>query len=449
MDESAKQAWRDFICTSSSGARFLSSVGSAVTLGQGAGGTAVDVKEFLDVLRRGKRDVRLLASAIDLLNPDYLAFLTNDIHVLLDHLANEVVKKDEVVGPALKGNPRWDRTILGRLSGSLPVGRYYTRTGTRSFERPENELLRWVLSDILTELHHIERELGIGALPAALKSLLAKSEALLRHHWLSEIPIPRRLTAEMLLAAKRSRRPGYRTAAAFAERRNGFQAEISQGRLRSILSLLASGWLEPVDPDDLFELFALTLCLEVLGGELGFRAPKELGLVVRNRQYVARFDAPAGTLDVFFDQSPKNTLGIHGRYTAVIKAHVGVSGNSHRPDITLVLTPPTGQQRVMFIEVKRSWSRDYLADSIYKAFGYIHDFSVLWGHRNPKVLLFVPDTTKMAEDCVVPEVAFSCPNDRAGLATLLAQGLGVSEMAIGEEPSTHLVSVEGSPAASI
>lgn len=423
MDESVKQEWREYICASPSGARFLSSVGSAVGLGQHTAEATEDIRNFLEQLRRGKRDIRLLASAVDLLNPDYLTFLTHDMPVLLDHLANEVVRKDEVVGPALRGNPRWDRTILGRLSGALSVGRYYSRTGTRSFERPENELLRWLLSELSAELHHLERELGIEALPLALKSLLAKSEVLTRHHWLNEISVPRKLSLAMVLAAKRSRRREYRVAGALAERRHGFQAEVANGRWRSILSLLSSGWLEPVDPDDLFELFALTLCLEVVSCELGFGAAKELGLVLRQRQYVAKFDGPLGTLEVFFDQSPRNTLGVDGRYAEVLKAHAGVSGSSHRPDITLVLTPPSGPRMVLFVEVKRSSSRDYLADSVYKAFGYIHDFGVLFSGSNPKVVLFVPATAKLAEGACIPEVAFASPSDRTGLAHLLGAGL--------------------------
>ncbi|MCT6721625.1 hypothetical protein, partial [Acidovorax sp. K2F] len=184
MDESVKQEWHKYISGSPTGARFLSSVGSGIRLGQQTVEATEDTKHFLEQLNRGKRDIRILASAVDLLNPDYLTFLSHDMPVLLDHLANEVVKKDEVVGPALRGNPRWDRTILGRLSGALTVGRYYSRTGNRSFERPENELIRWLLSELLVELHHLERELGIEALPLSLKSLLAKSEVLTRHHWL-------------------------------------------------------------------------------------------------------------------------------------------------------------------------------------------------------------------------------------------------------------------------
>ncbi|MCT6721597.1 hypothetical protein, partial [Acidovorax sp. K2F] len=239
----------------------------------------------------------------------------------------------------------------------------------------------------------------------------------------SEIAVPRKLSPAMVLAAKRSRRREYRIAGALAERRHGFQTEVAHGRWHSILSLLSSGWLEPVDPDDLFELFALTLCLEVVSCELGFGRAKELGLVVRQRQYVAKFDGPLGTLEVFFDQSPRNTLGVDGRYAEVLKAHAGVSGSSHRPDITLVFTPFSGPRMVLFVEVKHSSSRDYLADSVYKAFGYIHDFGVLFSDSNPKVVLFVPESPKLARGACIPDVAFASPSDRTGFAYLLGAGL--------------------------
>jgi len=425
MDDAIKQRWRQFIYSSDSGARYLSSIGSAVMWSEQLAVDDLDIAEFLRRLRGGINDVRLLANAIDLLRCDYLEYLVRDGSRLLDHLSNEIVRMDEIVGPALRGNPRWDRTVLGRMSGQLGAGRYYSRTSHRSFERPENLLLKWLLDNLLKSIHFLGKKIGAERLHPALRSLFSKCEEIARHHWLSAVPTPTRLDFEMVTAGRRHRRPEYRKAAELAFRRSELEAEVSHGRWKSILSLMTAGWLEPIESDDLFELYALALCLDVLNVDLGYGAPVEYSLVARDRAHVASFEKNGARIRVYFDQAPKISLGAEGRFPAIVRAHRGITGSAHRPDITIVKHSPTGGQSVMFLEVKNSRSNVYLAESIYKAFAYLYDFQELWHptQPNPRVVLFVPDHTGYLQHPTPPEVAFVSGEDRSMLSAFLRSAL--------------------------
>lgn len=419
MSEAARTRWSAFICDSASGGRYLSSVGSATSWAYHEKTDEV-LGDFLRRLAGGEKDVQVLASALDLLRPDYLVFLSAKAPALLDHLSNEMIGVEEVCGPGLRGNPKWDRTILGRISGHLPPGRYITRTAYRSFERPENLLLRWLLDSLLRAVHLLRKRLGVDNLHPQLRLLLAKCEELARHHWLATVTVPTRLQHDMLLAAKRHRRPEYREAAVHAERRQELDSETGSDRWKSILSLLSAGWLEPVETDDIFELYALTLCLDVIATELGFGMPKEVGLVIRGRSYVASFSSDKGTVKLYFDQSPRSYMGVDGRSSTIISAHQGLTGSARRPDIAVVYTPYSGRPRTVFVEVKNSHSPSYISDSIYKAFGYLYDFAEIWPseQKNPRVILFVPGNIKLTS-AAAPEVCVCSADDRAALGQLL------------------------------
>lgn len=426
MSHAIKQQWREFICSSATGGRFLASIGSSISLAPASAKNESELRSLLARLRHGRTDVRLVASVVDLLHDDYLSFFSREVSVLLDHLSSEVIKDEQVVGPALRGNPRWDRTMVARRTGALPVGRYFSRMPRRSFSKPENLLLKWLVGDILREIHNLEKQVGVDALPSGLRALFSRVELVGRHYWLSAVETPSSLTPEMVYSAKRGRRAEYRKAAELAVRRNGLNREVANGKWKALLTLLASGWLEPVDVDDLFELYALTLCLEVVAGELDFGTPREVGLVIRQRKYVARFvSGDSTTVEVYFDQSPQASLGFPGRYAEIIRSHRGVSGSARRPDITLIKTDAHGVRSALFVEVKKSQAREYLSDSVYKAFGYLHDYAGLWSGSTicPKVVLFVPEDVHLIEGHAITEVAFVSGGDRAGFSAMLRQGL--------------------------
>ena len=418
-----REEWRDFICSPYHAGRHLASIGSAVG---SSIADAIEIAELEAFLNRvgSPQDVQVLADIIDLLRPEYIEFIETDLARVLDHLSNEMVHVEEIVGPALRGNPRWDRTILGRLSGALPIGKYITRTAHRSFDLPENLLLRWLVEHLTATIKDIGRRTGPEGLHPRLRLMTARCEEALRHHWMSDVPRTSILTPQMLTSAGRHRRGEYRKAAELARTRNSLSSRDPDQRWHAILMLLAVGWLEPIGDDDLFELYSLVLVLDVLSDELGLGSPVEYGLLLRERRHVALFETVSGVVRVFFDQSPAAALGIQGHYTLVRDAHHGITGAERRPDILVTFDPldkASPPQRIM-VEIKRSTDGRYLSDSIYKAFGYLYDFQALWAAPiSPRIILVLPEGVSPKQTNSIPEVLILSAPDRDVLASGLRQ----------------------------
>ncbi|SFE90245.1 hypothetical protein [Methylobacterium sp. yr596] len=418
-------AWRDFICDPGRAGRYLAPVGSSMV---GADAERID-PATLDALRSGlldggERDLPLLAEALDLSRPDYATFFAEDLPGLLDALASERQHEDEVVGPALRGSPRWDRTILGRRTGSILPTHYASRVPVRSFALPENELVRWLVSSVIGGIDAISRRTA-GRIPPMMQRVSLAATDALGHPWFSEVPPPRDLEPHMLACAERQRLPGYHVAAKLAERRARLEDRDPASRWEAMLDLLRSRWLEPVDPDDLFELYVLVLVLDVLERDLGLGAPTEYGLVLGARRHVAAF---AGGVRVLFDQSPAVALGLPTRFADVAAAHENLRDSPRRPDI--VVLRDGAEPRAALVEVKRSHSERYRSDSIYKAFAYLHDFAALWDARpgRPRLLLVLPEAMRprpgvdLAEQDMI--VVGADARDAVAEVLRLALGLG-------------------------
>ncbi|MBF5096013.1 hypothetical protein F1643_18145 [Azospirillum sp. INR13] len=315
------------------------------------------------------------------------------------------------------------------MAGSLPPGRYVSRTAHRSFDLPENLLLRWLVGNLLGAVIDIRRRVKAKGLHPDLRVLSARCEEALRHHWFGSIDEPPTLTNAMLIAARRHRRPEYRRAAALAAHRLALGSKEHDLQWRTILELLAVGWLEPIKDDNLFELYSLVLTIDVLAEELGFGEPVEYGLVAPERKHVACFDSRMGKVHVYFNQTPAVALGVTSRYSVVRDAHAGIGGQERRPDVLVRLSKPDDTIVTVLVEVKKSTDGQYLSDSVYKMFGYLHDFRDLWVTQAvgaaeahgivPQAVLLVPEAFRPLEEVKPGELVLLSGSDREGLVRTL------------------------------
>lgn len=423
MSEANRLRWRDFICAPDGPGRFLSSLGTAVRWGQARLISDTALGSFLGKVYGGNKDLGLLANVVDLLRPQYGSFLHDALPRLLDHLSNEVLRDDEIVGPHVRGHVQWGQTILGRMTGVLPATKYVSRTAYRSFNRPENQLLRWLISELRAAIQRVHRLMH--ASHPSLVSLLTHCEASELHHWLSEVIEPDRLTDDMIRAAMFHRRPEYREAATLAEHRRCLDEGAKTGKWLEQLMLLQCGWLEPVNTDDLFELYALVLVIDILQEELGFGEPTEYGLVAFGRRHVARFVKDTTVVDVFFDQSLVSAVDAESEYIGVVREHSGLSGSVRRPDIVIRhRQEDLIRDTLLAIEVKKTRDGGYISDSVYKAFGYLYDYRSVWQRaaNKPKLILLVPEGVEFLGD-LPGEVVVTSSENRRALATHMESGL--------------------------
>jgi hypothetical protein len=388
------------------------------------------IQRFLDRLAGGISDVLFLAAIIDLLSSDYDRFCAKELPSLLDSLANEQIGTNAIVGPMLRGNTRWDLTFAGRLSGRILPAQFVTKLPVRSFALPENELVKWLIDDLTKTVSMIESRVGSNALPAQLRVIRDGCRDSTKHQWFREVVPPRTLGAYMCTAAMRQRLLSYRRAARLAQRRNSYSSRDRSVRWKSILELLLANWLAPVSDDDLFELYALTLVLDLLETEIGFGVPKEFGLAAPGRSHIAKFAKGESIVRVYFDQSPVGFLNAPSVQLDILGSHDGVRAVPRRPDI-VVVHDRGEDRRTLFVEVKRSADASYLSDSIYKAFGYITDFQACWSKiaSNPKVVLLVPEHVALKDGVSVGNMSIVLVSslDRAALLRCLNSGLGLSE----------------------
>lgn len=417
-----REVWREFVCAPDRAGRHLSAIGRGVA---GAKSDAIDLailQAFLDRLHGASADVELLGGVIDLVAGGYAGFAQRTLPKLLDALSNEVLSLEQIVGPALRGNPRWDRTLIGRLSGSLSPVQYVSRTSHRSFELPENQLLAWLVDDLRGAVEDVERRVGTAGLHPDLVVIRDGCDAARRHHWFGDLAAPLRPTAAMMAAALQHRRPEYRIAAKLARRRMELETRDENARWYNLLALLAVNWLEPVSDDDLFELYVLILTIDLIATELGMGDPVEYGLVTRGRGYVALFEQGDRTVKVFFDQTPSAALKLSTRYASVVSGHWGLTGGQRRPDIMLVSETADGQ-RIAIVEMKKSSDGRYLSDSVYKVFAYLFDFGQHLADRLRGILVVPTGVTKMPAGNP-PAVVVASGDDRTGFAQALGDALG-------------------------
>ena len=385
-----RETWSEFICSPRRAGRHLASIGRNAI---GAMADPLDQASLEDFLSRidDERAIELLAQFVDLSVGGYDDFVADKLHGLLDALSNEKLGSFETVGPGLRGQVQWGRTLVARRAGALAPGRYYSRVAHRSFDMPINRVLAWLIHDLSSGLRAIKTQVGSQRLTPRMERMDAQLQEALGHHWLSDVEPSADVTADLALSRIDVGRGAYRDVLELARRRLRLQDRDVDRRWQEIVSLLAVGWLEPLDIDDLYELFALVLVLDILEEELGLGAPVKIDLVRPGRREVARFEADDRTVSVFFDQSFSGIAGRPGRYELTTASTPGLSSYPRRPDIVITSGPATGPDRGMLLEVKNTSDPGYVAESIYRCFGYMHDFqdAGLFSDVGPNCVLLV------------------------------------------------------------
>ncbi|MQB35422.1 hypothetical protein DXT97_01110 [Agrobacterium tumefaciens] len=350
----------------------------------------VDVQDFLTRLEDRGGSLQLLASAYWLSQPEVETFLFNDLPALLRNLGHGSRSSPPSIQPTFKGKVLWQETILGRLSGTVPRGRYVVAPIEKSADIPENQLLRLFLERVVVTSSEMMRR-GNGSLPQRFGRIRDAALKALSNSYLQGVSAESRISARMLNTAIRHRDRRY---ARLAHLTRDFDAAVTRGKWGQILDLLRKGWLAPVSSDDLFELYALIIVMQLVERDMGFGPPAAYGLIQRGRSAVATFAHPECDIaaELFFDQVPSGIFGGRSEYLDVISAHEGIGGQERRPDIIIRFSTPFAERR-LFMEVKETEDRVYMRDSVYKVLGYLRDFAGIWDdltNQKPKAILFFP-----------------------------------------------------------
>lgn len=200
---SLSQQWKEFVLDPRRAGRYLSNIGASVEAEQGPAIDPTVVQHFLDALSAGSADVWFLGSVVDLLSASYASFCTQALPSLLDSLSNEHVGENAVVGPAVRGNVRWDLTATARQSGRISPVQFVTRLPARSFVLPENQLVRWLVDSLERSVREVEERIGSKGLPRQLRMIRDGCREANKHPWFKDVPSPRSPEPNMITSALR------------------------------------------------------------------------------------------------------------------------------------------------------------------------------------------------------------------------------------------------------
>lgn len=419
---SRRETWAQAICDTGSAGRYLLPGRDLEFMPAFEDGGEIDVQSFLERLDDRGGSVELLASAYWLSQPEVEQFIFRDLPVLLKNLGHGSRSSPPSVEPSFKGRVLWQDTILGRVSGAVPRGRYLVQHIEKSADIPENRLLKLFLTRIVTAANEMLRR-GTGALPQRFAGIRDAVTRGLANTYLQGVELEHRISARMLSTAMRHRNHRYSRLAHLAR---DFDQAVIRGKWAQILELLRKGWLAPVSSEDLFELYSLILVMQAVEGDLGFGEPKAYGLIQRGRHAVATYQRADGVkADVFYNQVPSSIFpGCGSEYLQLVKSHDGVVGGERRPDITVRFRAGTEDRRVI-VEVKETEDPTYIRDSVYKVLGYMRDFTGIWADRAdqvPKAVLLFP--TNVVPKGAAGDVVMVSSDRTADLASALSVALG-------------------------
>ena len=330
-----------------------------------------------------------------------------------------------ITGPALKGRVDWPSSYVGHSTGRLAPFRYIAKRIRRSFDTPENQLLKALIAEVQTAIEWIESRVGTGRMHVALMEMRHRCQEAMRDYGLRSVNLPTKIDSRMHQLADNDRNASYRIASNLYRRRAAARTALSASRWPAIIEMLRRGWLAPVSDDDLFELYLLVLTLDVIEHELGCGPPLEYGLLLPNRRHVAEYALRngEGRIRVYFDQGPNRVFGIPSVYTNTLSNYRGIRGADRRPDIFVSFTMPNGVDRRLLLECKKSGDDEYQRSGVYKVLGYLKDFEALWTDASvqaPRAVLFFPTGVYKITMSGFGEVALVSGDDRPALAAAIA-----------------------------
>lgn len=423
MIDQWKKEWAEFISRSPA-RRYLYArgMGELIALEEGLR----DDGRLMDFLRllASERDARLIGVLHYLLQPRLAAFYRYHLPGLLRGLTHVAKTDVQVSGTAGRGKILWAHTACSRLSGRIDAGSYILRRPERTPNRPENQLLKLFLEKTSTAIDSVVEVIGKGRLPDELREVKEIADRALLEPRMRDVQRTPAITVQMKRLAYRHRDWRYREVADLCA---ALDSLLVLNRWEVVLTMLASGWIAPLDPDDLFELYALVLMLDILTEQLGFHATR-YGLIRAGRKEVAVLkrgqDGP--TVRVFFDQSPDSIFGRISRYSRVVRNNNGLEGRGRRPDIIMCAEFADRSERIMLMEVKKTRDGRYKRDSVYKAFSYLYDFADLWRtvpEQTPKIILLFPAGVSAVQQVLPiadrPDLALISADDRTRLVSTL------------------------------
>lgn len=286
-----------------------------------------------------------------------------------------------------RGRIDWLRTYARRTQAGSDPTRFVTRPIERSSDTTAARLFSFLLARIVENGEWLDNK----PLPEVARTRILNDIEIARRSAASlrgrGVRAAKRITSREVGPLRKSRRPDVLAAVRLFDLYINLVELANENLLRG---LLREKQMAPEDLDDLFEVWALLVLVEVhlqhgwelseallIGGEASPKRPKFK--LVKN-------DVVA---ELFYQTVPPE-MGGASTYKSIFNEY-DLDASMRRPDVTVRVSWPGDQVQRFIVEVKRTRDQRYILDSVYKTLGYLSDFKDTIGPNNPLALLVVWD----------------------------------------------------------
>lgn len=323
-------------------------------------------RDVLDLLRRSS----LIAARAGELEP-FCRQLADLVRVLPSR--TEVERR--VWDGGFHGRLALGETMAARMAGAAT--RFVTNTRTRSFDTPENQLVRAVAERLLTIIASLRKDKLLKEKRWGGAALACEDELYhLVHGTILREVLPARITGIHEQAASTARHACYKDALAWHRLMKDVLDERNDQKLAKIV---AEGALEPCDDDKKFEVAVLIKLIQKIESVCDEHAGEwifQRSIVRPNCDDIARFsrERDGACIKVYYNKT--KLLGSGARGPRERGVHHYFERNSRiRPDITIVVERSGQQPRGVVFEIKHSNERDYLIQGYQEALLYRHEYA--------------------------------------------------------------------------
>jgi len=324
--------------------------------------------------------------------------LIEELPKLLRNLSHSTHKELVESRGIIRGRIDWNMTFKERYSqGFNDPSLFVCQPSIKMYNLPENQLLKFILWKIRSLRENIKLEITEELIDAEewknwqdkIVTRYLKVKKISRNVYFQQINLPLSIKPKTVQKAYRHRNQSYDKVAECYELYEKLFITNDQDVLKE---LIENQTLEPLNDDKVFEIYVLIKLLDILDKSSG---NLKLGLLKPNLDYTAEYISEDINICIFYQKTPTD-LKDTSKYKSIFNFY-DLQVRVRSPDIVLKVKT-NDNEYYQIIEVKRTKSRNYIVDSVYKVLGYINDFEEsLESTTNPKGILVVWDGVKIQD----------------------------------------------------
>lgn len=337
---------------------------------------------------------KLLLYTYYILNPNTQKFISY-LRKYRTDISISTKKYQENHYGTVKGSINWNLTIKERLSyGGLSNPLFVCNPTKKQFDLPENILLKYYLMKLKSLITYVLKKSkevkNDDSWIKILKSSLSEINSTLNMSILSTVSNVDKINFNTVKNLKHSKKTHYKLLL------NSYllydKVFIKKDEISKKLLFLENTLIN-LDNDKLYEIYILFTIFKSLDRYTNVKTFSLLGYNKINEP-IASYTFNGGVLEIRFQTLPNNFKenSEYVRFMNASKLNDTKSQTPRVPDLFLSWIPKCNTyQHDLFIELKHSCELDYFGKSVYKAFGYIYDYSSSLTHSPKGILVFDGD----------------------------------------------------------